>query len=75
MVRDGVLGVSNGTLYKRCNPDSPMYIPEISQAMTLTRFGEIKRNVKLCNNDAAKSRYQEVHNPAYKSKLPHKALV
>ena len=43
--------------------------------MTLTRFGEIKRNIKLRNNDEAKSRYQEVYNPAYKFDLSYKALV
>ena len=43
--------------------------------MILTRFGEIKKNINLCNNDAAKSRDQEGYNPAYKFDLPHKALV
>ena len=43
--------------------------------MTLTRFGGIKRNIKLCNNDKAKSRYQEVYHPAYKFDLPYNALI
>ena len=47
LVRDGVFGGSNGTLYKQQNHNSSMYSPEISQAMTLTRFGEIKINIKL----------------------------
>ena len=70
LVRDGVLGGSNGALYERWNPNSPMYSPEISQSMTLTSFGEIKRNIKLCNNDAAKSRDQEGYYPACKFDLP-----
>ena len=31
LVRDGVLGGSNGALYGQWNPNSPMYSPEISQ--------------------------------------------
>ena len=42
--------------------------------MTLTGFDEIKRNIKLCNHDAAKSRDQECYNPAYKFDLTYKAL-
>ena len=43
--------------------------------MTLTSFCEIKRNIKLCKNDSAKSRDQEGYDPAYKFDLPYKALV
>ena len=42
--------------------------------MTLTRFGKIKININMFNNYAAKSRYQEGYNPAYKFDLPYKAL-
>ena len=58
LVRDGVLGGSNGSLYEQWNPNLPIYSPEITQAMTLIKFEEIKRNTKLCNNDTAKSRDQ-----------------
>ena len=58
-MRDGVLGEINGALYKRWNPNSPMYSPEISQSMTLTRFCGIKRSINVCNNGAENSRYQE----------------
>ena len=58
-VRFGIIGGSNGALYEQWNPNLPMHSPEIAQYMTLTRFCEIKRNIKLCNKDAAKSRDQE----------------
>ena len=64
LVRDDVLGKSNGALYERWNPNSPMYSPKFSQAMTLTRFVEIKRNINMSNKYAAKSRDQEGYNPA-----------
>lgn len=47
LVRDGVLGGSHGALDQRWNPHSPMYCHDIAQSMTLTRFGEIKQNIKL----------------------------
>jgi hypothetical protein len=43
--------------------------------MTLTRFGEIKRNIKLCNNSEAKKRGEEGYDPAYKFDLPFRVLV
>ena len=43
--------------------------------MTLTRFGEIKRNINLCNNDTENIRDQERNNPAYKFDPQFKALV
>ena len=75
LVRGGVLGRSNGELYEIWNPNSPMHSPEIDQAMTLTRFGETKRNIKLRNNDAENIIDQEVYYPAYKFDLPHKDLA
>ena len=52
-----------------------MYSPEIAQAMTLRRFGEIDRNIKLLNNYADKSRDQEGYNLTYRFDLPYKDLV
>ena len=51
LVRDGVLGGSQGALYRRWDKDSACYDQMIASAMTLARFGEIKRHKKLCNND------------------------
>ena len=50
-VRFGIIGGSNGALYEQWNPNLPMHSPEIAQYMTLTRFCEIKMNIKMCNND------------------------
>ena len=52
-----------------------MYSPEISQAMTLTKFDEIKKNIKLWNIGSAKSRDHEGYNLTYKLDFPYKALV
>ena len=53
LVRDGVLGGTQGALHRRWDKLGPCYSPEIARMMTLTRFGELKRNIKLCNNDKA----------------------
>ena len=58
LVRGGILGGSNGALYELWNPNSPMYSPEIAQAMTLTRFGNIKSNINMYINDVENSIYQ-----------------
>ena len=51
LVRDGVLGGTQGALHRRWDRLGPCYSAEIARVMTLTRFGEIKRSIKLCNND------------------------
>ena len=77
LLRDGVLGGSNGALYEKWNTNSPIYSPEISQSMVLTSVYEIKWNTKLCNNNEEKSRYQKGNElqPCIKNNLPYKALV
>ena len=58
LVRDGVLGGSQGAIHRRWEVDGPCYDPLIANAMTLARFGQIKRSLKLCNNYAAPKRGQ-----------------
>ena len=50
IVRDGVIGSSNGAIHLRWKEGDVCYNEEIANTMTLTRFGEIKRNLKLCIN-------------------------
>ena len=56
LVRDGVLGGSQGALHRRWEVGGPCYSKDIANVMTLTRFGELKRSIKLCNNDAVPKR-------------------
>lgn len=58
LVRDGVLGGSQGALHRRWEVDGPCYDTAIANGMTLARFGEIKRSLKLCNNFEAPKRGQ-----------------
>lgn len=76
LFHDGVLGGSNGALYRRWNKNiACCYSKDIATSMTLTRYGEIKRNLKLCNNDTAPKRSQQGYNPGYKYDLIYKAIV
>ena len=47
----------------------------IAKSMTLTRFGEIKRSMKLNFNETAPKRGQPGYNPAYKYDLIYKTMV
>ena len=49
-VRDGVPGGSDGAIFRRWQKGGSCYNMEIAINMALTRFGELKRNFKLCHN-------------------------
>ena len=53
LVKDGVLGGSQGALHRRWDKGGPCYLPDVARTMLFTRFGELKRSMKLCNNDKA----------------------
>ncbi len=75
LVQDGVLGGSDGALYQRWDTSSPMYSSLIANSMTLTRYGELKRNKKLCVNISSPKPDQPGYDPAYKYDLIYKTLV
>ncbi len=58
LVRDGVLGGTQGAIHRRWEKDGPCFAPEIANVMTLSRHGDIKRSLKLCNNHEAPKRGQ-----------------
>ena len=66
LIRDGVLGGSQGALHRRWEKDGPCFAQEIARIMTLARFCEIKRSLKLCNNHEApkkgQGKYENKHH-------------
>ena len=56
LIHDGVLGSTQGALYRRWDQRSPCYSKDIASVMTLSRCGELRRSMKLCNNDTAPKR-------------------
>ena len=75
LIFDGVLGGSNGALYRRWDEYNCMYSPDIAKSMTMTRYGELKRNKKLCINEATPKRGEPGYNPAYKYDLVYAVMV
>ena len=58
VVRDSILGGSNGALYRRWFINGSAFDPKIYKAMTYNRFPQIKRTYKLNNNYKAKKERQ-----------------
>ena len=51
VVRDGVCGGMDGAIYRRWKANDEAYDSEIAGAITHTRWLQIKRIYKLCDND------------------------
>jgi hypothetical protein len=75
MVRDGVHGGADGATYRRWKYDDSAYDPDIAGAMTHTRWLQIKRCIKLCDNDVEPKRGEPGYNPAYKYDYLFKVLI
>ena len=68
LVRDGVRGSSKGAILRRFDKrtDNSAYDKLIDAAFTKTRWLDLKRCVKLCDNGQVKKRGEEGYDPAYK---------
>ena len=75
LIRDGVKGESDGGIHRRWNQTSSAFDYDIAQAMTLTRFRQIKRVIKLNNNYESPKRGQEGYDPAYKFNKIYDVIV
>lgn len=75
LFHDGSLGGSNGALYRRWDHTNDTYSQRIAETMTMTRYSEIKRFLKLCNNDGNPKRGEDGYDPSYKYDLIYKAIV
>ena len=59
LVKDGVMGGCNGALHRRWQDDGSLYNKDIAGTMSLSRFGEVKRSMKLCHNNSCAKKGQE----------------
>ena len=76
VVRDGIKGCSNGALYRRWTPGNTNYDEYISSSINNSRWLQIKRVMKLCNNDAAvKDKKDPAYNPAYKYNFIYDVII
>ena len=74
LLRDGALGGSGGNIHRRWQ-DSPARDAEIARSMTYSRFLEIKRYIKLCNNLEHPQRGMPNYDPTYKFDYIWKVIV
>ena len=75
LIHDGVLGGSNGAIYRRWDPDNVCFSKHISEGLSATRFCELKRAKKLCHNGSSPKRGQPGYDPAYKFTLIYDTIV
>jgi hypothetical protein len=74
VVRDGVRGGSNGALYRRWMHGADQD-ELIAESMHHCRWLQIKRVIKLCNNETAPKRGEPGYDPAYKYDMIYKVLI
>jgi len=63
---DGVLGGTHGAILKRFDKTTKLYDEDIASTFTKSRWLELKRVYKLCNNLTAAKKGSPGYNPAYK---------
>ena len=65
-MRDGVRGGTEGAIYQRWVKDCADYNTHVDTSMRHARFLQIKRCIKLNNNEATPKRGESGYDPAYK---------
>lgn len=76
LIRDGVLnGSTDGALYRRWDSTSSGFDNAIYNSITHTRFLQLKRTLKLCDNSSAPKRGEPLYNPAYKYDYIYETIV
>jgi hypothetical protein len=77
IVMDGVLGSSHGGMLRRFDTreDNTSFNKTIADAFTKSRWLEIKRVYKMCNNLTSKRRGEEGYDPAYKYDYLYDVLI
>ena len=74
VVRDGIHQQGQGTIYRRWQ-DGACGDDRIKKAITASRWHEIKRIYKLCNNDTSPKQREDKYDPAYKFDLIFRSLL
>ena len=73
--KSGVNGALQGALYRRWRLGDTAYDPDIASSMTHSRWLQIKRIIKLCDNDLSPKRGEPGYDPAYKYDYLFKTIV
>lgn len=73
--KSGVMGHVDGTIYRRWKKGDGAFSQDIYNHMTHSRWCQIKRCFKLCDNDKAPRRGQEGYDPVYKYDYAFKTVI
>jgi hypothetical protein len=75
MIRDGVHGGTGGAIYCRWQEGETIYDKDVARSISHTRWLQLKRTYKLCNNQTAAKKGEDGYNPAYKFDYIYKCII
>ena len=75
VIRDGVHGGTDGAIYRRWREGETTFDKDIARSISHTRWLQLKRTYKLCDNDLAPKKGEEGYNPGYKFDYIYKCIV
>jgi hypothetical protein len=75
VIRDGVHGGTDGAIYRRWRQGETTFDEEVAKSISHTRWLQLKRTYKLCDNQAAPKRGEVGYNPGYKFDYIYKCLI
>jgi hypothetical protein len=75
VVRDGVHGGTDGAIYRRWREGETTFDKDVAKSISHTRWLQLKRTYKLCDNEAAPKKGEEGYNPGYKFDYIYKCII
>jgi hypothetical protein len=75
VTKDGACGGTRGAIHLRWKPGQDIYNEKIARSLTHTRFLQLKRVLKLNDNDRTPKKGQPGHVPCSKYNLIYEAIV
>jgi hypothetical protein len=75
VIRDGVHGGTDGAIYRRWRQGETTFDKEIAKSISHTRWLQLKRTYKLCDNQAAPKKGDKGYNPGYKFDYIFKCII
>jgi hypothetical protein len=75
VIRDGVHGGTDGAIYRRWRQGETTYDKDIAASITHTRWLQLKRTYKVCDNATAPKKGEEGYNPGYKFDYIFKCII
>jgi hypothetical protein len=71
----GVHGGRDGAIYRRWREGKTTFNKDVAKSISHSRWSQLKRTNKLCDNDAAPKKGKEGYNPGYKFDYIFKCII